>query len=210
MNILMFFAKGGIVMWPILFCSVVMLAILGERLWRYGQVRLAGEDLAATVGAALGRGRREQAVAAALADDGPVGRVLAAAAQVDPRDRETLETVLIEAQQAEVRQWERYLPVMAAIGNIAPLLGLLGTVMGMIKAFMVIQEMGGKVNAVVLAGGIWEAMITTAFGLIVALPAMAAHAYLAGRVDRFHDRLESRAVSLVKAISNGGRVDASC
>jgi biopolymer transport protein ExbB len=76
---------------------------------------------------------------------------------------------------------ERYLPTLAVIGNLAPLLGLLGAVTGMIKAFMVIQETGGKVNAAVLAGGIWEAMLTTAFGLIVAVPTIAAHSYLSMR-----------------------------
>ncbi len=131
--------------------------------------------------------------------------MLAAAAAVNPGDREILETVLIDAQRAEVRVLERYLAALAAIGNLAPLLGLLGTVTGMIRAFMVIQEMGGKVNAVVLAGGIWEAMLTTAFGLIVALPTIAAHSYLAARVDRFHDQMERRVVAFVKSLNGCGR-----
>lgn len=204
MDLLGFFTKGGWVMWPILFCSVVMLALAAERLWRYSRVRLAGEVLAERVGQALSRGDRAAALAQAGEDPGPLGRVLGAAAQVEPKDRETMETVLIDAQQSEVRVLERYLPVLAAIGNLAPLLGLLGTVTGMIKAFMIIQETGGKVNAAVLAGGIWEAMLTTAFGLIVALPTMAAHSYLAARVDRFHDELASRSVAFIKAL-NGSR-----
>jgi len=81
------------------------------------------------------------------------------------------------------------------------LLGLLGTVIGMIKAFMVIQEMGGKVNAAVLAGGIWEAMLTTALGLSVALPTMLAHSYLIARVDRYEARLQSGMVTFMKAIT---------
>ncbi|MFH1036293.1 MAG: MotA/TolQ/ExbB proton channel family protein [Pseudomonadota bacterium] len=203
MSVWQFFDKGGICMWPILFCSIVMLAIFGERLWRMSRVRLAGDDLPQRVARALAEGQPQQALGEALSDPGPVGRVLHAAAQVNPKDRETLETVLIDAQQNEVRHLERYLSTLAAIGNLAPLLGLLGTVLGMIKAFMVIQEMGGKVNAVVLAGGIWEAMLTTAFGLIVAVPDMAAHSYLAGRVDRFHDLLEARVVSFIKALNGG-------
>ena len=203
MSILAFFNKGGIVMWPILSCSVLMLAIFCERLWRLSRVRLGEAGLAAGVGGLLARGRRPEARQAADRDPGPLGRVLGAACEVDPGDRETLETVILDAQRAEARELERYLPTLAAIGNITPLLGLLGTVMGMIKAFMVIQEMGGKVNAVVLAGGIWEAMITTAAGLIVALPTMAAHSYLSARVDRFHDLLETASVAFVKALSNG-------
>ena len=82
--------------------------------------------------------------------------------------------MVVHATGEEVRDLSRYLQALATIGSIAPLLGLLGTVIGMIKAFMVIQQMGGKVNAVVLAGGIWEAMLTTALGLAVALPTMVA------------------------------------
>lgn len=203
MSVWEFFDKGGICMWPILFCSIVMLAVFGERLWRMSRVRLAGDELPQRVARALSGGQAQEALAQAQADAGPVGRVLFAAAQVNPKDRETLETVLIDAQQTEVRHMERYLSTLAAIGNLAPLLGLLGTVLGMIKAFMVIQEMGGKVNAVVLAGGIWEAMLTTAFGLIVAVPDMAAHSYLAGRVDRFQEMLEARTVSFIKALNGG-------
>jgi biopolymer transport protein ExbB len=80
------------------------------------------------------------------------------------------------------------------------LLGLLGTVLGMIKAFMVIQEMGGKVNAAVLAGGIWEAMLTTALGLAVALPTMVAYSYLTARVDRYEAQLQDGSVTFLKSL----------
>jgi biopolymer transport protein ExbB len=81
------------------------------------------------------------------------------------------------------------------------MLGLLGTVLGMIKAFMVIQEMGGKVNASVLAGGIWEAMLTTALGLGVALPTIVAHSYLLSRVERYEARLQDGTVAFLKALA---------
>ena len=80
------------------------------------------------------------------------------------------------------------------------MLGLLGTVLGMIKAFMVIQQMGGKVNAAVLAGGIWEAMLTTALGLAVALPTMVAHSYLSARVDRYEAQLQEGTVTFLKSL----------
>ena len=99
----------------------------------------------------------------------PWASVLAQALEVKDQSQETLEAIIVHATEEEVRGLSRYLQALATIGNIAPLLGLLGTVVGMIKAFMVIQEMGGKVNAAVLAGGIWEAMLTTALGLAVAL-----------------------------------------
>lgn len=199
-SILDFFSKGGFVMWPILFLSILMLAIVAERLWRYTKIRPGSEDLPLRIASALSANRREDTLTAAMEDAGALGRMLASASEVDPNDRETLETVIISAQQEEVREMERYLPTLAAIGNLAPLLGLLGTVTGMIKAFMVIQETGGKVNAAVLAGGIWEAMLTTAFGLIVAVPTIAAHSYLSMRVDRFHNELQTGAVTFIKAL----------
>jgi biopolymer transport protein ExbB len=131
-----------------------------------------------------------------------MGRILGQAIEVLDQDRETLETVVVHSTDEEVRELSRYVQVLATIGNIAPLLGLLGTVLGMIKAFMVIQQMGGKVNAAVLAGGIWEAMLTTALGLTVALPTMVAHSYLVARVDKYEAQLQDGTVTFIKAIGN--------
>jgi biopolymer transport protein ExbB len=116
-----------------------------------------------------------------------------------------METVLVHGIEEEVRDLSRYLQALATIGNIAPILGLLGTVLGMIKAFMAIQELGGKVDASILAGGIWEAMLTTALGLSVALPVIVAHSYLTSQVDRYEARLQTGAVRFIKslAVSSG-------
>jgi biopolymer transport protein ExbB len=130
-----------------------------------------------------------------------MGRILSQGLDVGNQDQETLEMVLVHATETEVRDLSRYLQSLATIANIAPLLGLLGTVIGMIKAFMVIQQMGGKVNAAVLAGGIWEAMLTTALGLSVALPTMVAHSYLSARVDQYEARLQDGTVRLIKSLS---------
>jgi biopolymer transport protein ExbB len=142
----------------------------------------------------LEKGDKAVAMQAARDNPTPMGRVLVQAMGALDQDRETLETVVINAIAIQVRELARYLHTLATIGNIAPLLGLLGTVLGMIKAFMVIQQMGGKVNAAVLAGGIWGAMRTTAFGLVVALPAMVAHSYLAAQVERQEARLQDGTV----------------
>ena len=112
-----------------------------------------------------------------------------------------LESVIVNAVENEVRALSAYLQTLATIGNIAPFLGLLGTILGKIKAFMVIQQMGGKVNAAVLAGGIWEAMLTTVLGLAVALPTMVAHSYLIARVDTYEARLQDGDVAFLKVIS---------
>ncbi len=195
-----FLAKGGILVGPILFCSVLALAIFLERLIRLSRVKIRGYGLVKTVAVHLRAGEDHNAYEIARASDTPMGRILTSGMEVKDQDRETLETVMVHATEEEVRGLSRYLQALATIGNIAPLLGLLGTVLGMIKAFMVIQDMGGKVNAAVLAGGIWEAMLTTALGLAVALPVMVAHSYLVGRVDKYEAQLQDGVVVFIKSI----------
>ena len=195
-------AKGGVLVVPILFCSVFALAIFLERLIRFGRLRKRGEGLARKVAGLIQKGDDTAAYEAAVESNSPMGYVLAQAMEVKNKERETLETVIAHATDEQVRDLSSYLQALATIGNISPLLGLLGTVIGMIKAFMVIQEMGGKVNAAVLAGGIWEAMLTTALGLSVALPIILAHSYLVSRVNKYEARLQDGAVTFMKAINS--------
>ncbi|MFO7715275.1 MotA/TolQ/ExbB proton channel family protein [Desulfosarcina sp.] len=196
-----FLAKGGVLVVPIALCSVIAVAIFLERLIRFSFLCRRGKGLEDRISALVSARDDQRASVLAIESRCPIGRILAQAIEVNRGDRETLETVMVHATDREVRYLSRYLQVLATVGNIAPLLGLLGTVIGMIKAFMVIQQMGGKVNAAVLAGGIWEAMLTTALGLAVALPAMLAHSYLTGRVNDFEARLQSGCVTFIKALA---------
>jgi len=193
-------AKGGVLVIPILLCSVFALAIFLERLIRFAHFRKQGEGLARKVVGLIKQGDDAGATEAAEQSNSPMGYVLAQALEVKNKERETLETVMVHAIEEQVRDLSSYLQALATIGNITPLRGLLGTVIGMIKAFMVIQEMGGKVNAAVLAGGIWEAMLTTALGLSVALPIILGHSYLVSRVNKYEARLQDGAVTFMKAI----------
>jgi biopolymer transport protein ExbB len=196
-----FLSKGGVLVGPILLCSVIGAAIFLERLIRFARVAIPGSRWIEEVVQSVRKGEDSRARELAGKSNNPMGRILTQAMEVKDQGRETLETVLVHATEEEVRRLSRYLQGLATIGNITPLLGLLGTVIGMIKAFMVIQEMGGKVNAAVLAGGIWEAMLTTALGLAVALPTMVAHSYLVSRVDRYEAKLQDGAVTFIKAVS---------
>lgn len=196
-----FLAKGGILVTPILLCSVLALAIFAERVIRFAILRKRGRHVAERVADAVTAGDMAGARRAAGESRSPMGRILSQGLDVGNQDQETLEMVLVHATETEVRDLSRYLQSLATIANIAPLLGLLGTVIGMIKAFMVIQQMGGKVNAAVLAGGIWEAMLTTALGLSVALPTMVAHSYLTAQVDQYEARLQDGTVRLIKSLS---------
>ncbi|MFH2044373.1 MAG: MotA/TolQ/ExbB proton channel family protein [Pseudomonadota bacterium] len=197
-----FFSKGGICMWPILLCSVISLAIFIERLIRIGKMRKRGQGLEYKVAEKLKNRDDQNAFAIAGQSNSPIGRVLVKALEVKDQDRETIETVIVHATDEEVQGLSRYLQALATMGNIVPMMGLLGTVMGMIKAFMVIQEMGGKVNSSVLAGGIWEAMLTTAFGLAVALPIVVAHSYLLSMVNGYESRIQQGSVLFLKTISS--------
>ncbi len=198
-----FLQKGGILVGPILFCSVLGLAIFLERLIRFARLKIARDGFLQEVVGHTKGGRDHQAYELAATNNTPLGRILVQAMEVKGQGRETIDTVINHATDEEIRGLSRYLPALATIGNVAPLLGLLGTVLGMIKAFMVIQEMGGKVNAAVLAGGIWEAMLTTALGLAVALPTMVAHSYLVSKVDKYEAQLQDGTVTFIKAIAKG-------
>lgn len=196
-----FLSKGGVLIIPILLCSVLALAIFAERVVFFARNRSRGKNLEGKVAKLLVEGDEKKALAISEQSNSPMGRILTEAIEARDMDRQVLETVIANATDDEVRNLSSYLQALATIGNIAPLLGLLGTVIGMIKAFMVIQQMGGKVNAAVLAGGIWEAMLTTALGLAVALPTMVAHSYLLARVDTYEARLQNGAVLFMKAIN---------
>lgn len=194
-------SKGGVLVIPILFCSVLVLAIFFERIIRYAVNRSRGKDIEQKVAQLMSQGQVEDAVEVSRQSRSPMGRVLEKAIDAKDLDNDVLESVIVAATDNEVRDLSSYLQTLATIGNIAPLLGLLGTIMGMIKAFMVIQQMGGKVNAAVLAGGIWEAMLTTALGLAVALPTMVAHSYLVAKVDKYEARLQNGSILFLKAIA---------
>jgi len=197
-----FLSKGGVLIIPILFCSMLALAIFMERLIRFARMGVRGHDLAKKIALHIEEGEDDKALEIADKSNTPMARILTQAMEVRGQDRETLETVIVHATDEEMRDLSRYLQALATIGNLAPLLGLLGTVLGMIKAFMVIQQMGGKVNAAVLAGGIWEAMLTTALGLAVALPTMVGHSYLVSRVEKYGAYFQDGAVTFIKALAN--------
>jgi len=130
-------------------------------------------------------------------------RIMFEALNVDAPDRETIEMVITHAVDREVTILSKHLNTLAVLGSVAPLLGLLGTVIGMIKAFSVVEEMGGSVNAAVLAGGIWEAMLTTALGLLAAIPLLFFHNHLDGKLQMIQTQLEEGTISFMKAWSRG-------
>jgi len=198
------FLKGGFLIWPILLCSIIGMAVFFERLFSLRAAR-DRDGLTEKILQLLERGNFFEAKAILVArrkhrkrKGSSAELVLQEAIAVHGSDQEILEIVLAHTVQREMDYLASHMGILATTGNIAPLLGLLGTVVGMIKAFIVVENMGGRVNATVLAGGIWEAMLTTALGLLVAIPLIIVHSYLEGRLDMIRANLEEITVSLIK------------
>ncbi len=176
---------------PILLASVLAAGISIERAWTLRAVRVVPEGLPAEVAAALAQGDEAQTLCTGSA----VGRILAAGANSADRGREAMKEAMEEAAASVVHDLERYLTTLGTVASISPLLGLLGTVVGMIQVFRVLMEEGvGDVG--LLAGGISQALITTAAGLIVAIPALAFHRYLLRKVEELVLAMEREAMRL--------------
>ncbi|MEP5568077.1 MAG: MotA/TolQ/ExbB proton channel family protein [Halioglobus sp.] len=190
---------GGWLMVLIVLCSIVVLAICIERLYTLNPKKIAPPHLLATVWKQLKGGEMDAAKLKTLKQSSPLGRILAAGLSNAYHGREVMKESIQEAAQHVVHDLERYLNTLGTIAAISPLLGLLGTVVGMIRVFAEIMSQGTG-NASVLAGGISEALITTAAGLTVAIPALAMHRYFIGKIDSIVVELEQETIKLVDAL----------
>ena len=193
--------SGGWLMAPIMLCSVAAMAIIVERLWSLQRERIVPEDLVAHAGQWARTGELTEERIQALREGSPLGRILAAGLASRDLEREIMKESIEEVGRHVAHELERYLGALGTIAAITPLLGLLGTVIGMIKVFAVITAQGvGEPR--VLAGGISEALITTAAGLTVAIPSLLFHRVLRGRVDELVLTMEQEALDLVGALHN--------
>lgn len=178
------FLAGGVFMWPLLLGSGFMFAIVIERFWSLRRSSIMPRGLSAEV-AALVRSRRVDGEhIQALRQHSPLGRVLATALAERHRPHSYLVSRIEDTGRDVVHGLNRWLNTLGTIAIIAPMVGLLGTVSGMIRMFLVITEFGVG-DASRLAGGIGEALLTTAFGLLVAIPAYVFHRYFRGRVQEY-------------------------
>ena len=198
--------SGGWLMAPIILCSIAAMAIIVERLWSLQRERVVPEDLVARAWRWVTTEELTDERIQALREGSPLGRVLAAGLDSRDLDRELMKESVEEVGRHVVHELERYLNALGTIAAITPLLGLLGTVIGMIKVFAVITAQGvGEPR--LLAGGISEALITTAAGLTVAIPSLLFHRVLRGRVDALVVTMEKEALRMVgalQALRSGG------
>lgn len=194
---------GGWVMAPIILCSLLALAISAERLWYLRRPRIAPPTLAREVWKRQRDGGLTRADLDALQRNSALGQILAAGLANIHLDREAVKESIEDAGRHVVHELERYLNTLGTIASISPLLGLLGTVLGMIRVFFTITHTGvGDPGA--LAGGIAEALITTAAGLLVAIPTLFLYRYLRGKVEDLVVVMEAEAIKLMEAIYRPG------
>ena len=190
---------GGIVMVPIILASIVAAAIFLERLWTLQQRRVVPPDLTRRVWQLVEAGQVNDKVIAALHENSPMGKLLATGLANRHRPREVLMERLEDAGRHVIHDLDRFLNTLGTIAGVSPLLGLLGTVMGIIKAFTAISQ-GGVGDPKLLSGGISEALVTTAAGLCVAIPSLIAYRYLRGRVDDVVVQMEKDVVRFADAL----------
>jgi biopolymer transport protein ExbB len=199
---------GGPVMWPIILCSVAAGAIVLERLWTLQRKRVIPRELTDRIWKLVESRTLNERHVDALSGSSPLGRVLAAGLANRDQGREIMKEAIEDTGRHVVHELERFLGTLGTIAAITPLLGLLGTVTGMIQAFEAIAAEGVG-DPKVLSGGIGTALITTAAGLIVAIPALVAYRYLRGVVDLLVVDMEKEAMKLVQAFDRLGSMSPS-
>ena len=197
--------KGGPLMLLIIACSVIAFAVLIEKLWHLRRAQINTEEFMEDIAETLKRNKVLDAIDKCNAMPGPVAHILKAGILKHDRPRSEIREAIEDAGIHEVPRLEKNLGMLATIAHITPLLGLLGTVTGMVRAFQVIEQKSVglmPVNPGDLAGGIWEALITTVAGLAVAIPTYVAYNFLVTKVDGFVLEIEKSATDLVNILGS--------
>jgi len=192
-------SQGGFMMIPIVICSVLSIAIIAERYWALRQSSVQPKDTLPQVWGWIKNNQLDGSKLKQLKQSSPFGQILSAGLTASKHGREAMKDAIIESGTHIGHDLERFLSFLGTIVSIAPLLGLLGTVLGMIKVFGELMIVGAG-DATPLAGGIQEALITTAAGLTVAIPAMIFHRALQRKVDDLLISMEQASTKLVDAI----------
>jgi biopolymer transport protein ExbB len=204
MTLWQIFQAGGPVMWPILLCSIFALAIILEKLFYLHRVKIDTQKLLTDVLDKMRRHQIKEALEICERNKSPISRILKAGILKYDRPRLQIKEAIEDASLYEVPRIEKNLTALATIAHISPLLGLLGTVVGMVQCFSIIQKKATSFHPVApgdLAEGIWVALLTTVAGLIVAIPTFVAYNYLVSRINNFILEMEKAATELVNFLT---------
>jgi biopolymer transport protein ExbB len=191
--------SGGLLMIPILFCSVMAMGIVGERFWTLRKKKILPPEMVSQVWNLAKAKKLDAKTLKHLKDSSPLGRILATGLKSRSLGRDVMKESIAESGRQVAHKLERFLNTLGTIATITPLLGLLGTVVGMIKVFAAIVSHGVG-DPAVLAGGISVALITTAAGLSVAIPCVIFHRYFDGLVDAYVLNMEEESLKLIEVI----------
>lgn len=197
--------KGGPVMIPIILCSIVALAVVMERFYHLHRVKIDTKKFLDTIVDSIRRNKIKEALQICEQTPGPIPQVLRVGILKHDRPREEIREAIEDAAHHEIPRLEQNLGILGTISHIAPLLGLLGTVTGLVRCFQIIQEKSSVMNPINpgdLAGGIWEALLTTVAGLMVAIPVIVTYNYFVHRVEIFVNEMERSAGQLLDVLSN--------
>jgi biopolymer transport protein ExbB len=200
--------KGGPVMYPIILCSIVALAIIIERIYHLHRAKIDTRRFMDEIANVLRRNKIMEAIEICDKTPGPIAHILKAGILKHDRPKHEIKEAIEEAGLYEVPRMEKNLTALSTIAHISPLLGLLGTVVGMVGCFQIIQQKSTSLNPVSpgdLAGGIWQALITTVAGLAVAIPVYVAYNYLVSRVNHLVLDMERSATDLVNILTQRGK-----
>jgi len=195
--------KGGPLMILIIMCSIVALAVVVERIISLRKAQINTADFMEKISEKLRRNKINDAIDMCNAMPGPIAQILKAGILKHDRPRTEIKEAIEEAGIHEVPRLEKNLGALATIAHISPLLGLLGTVTGMVRSFQVIEQKAGvlmPVNPGDLAGGIWESLVTTVAGLAVAIPTYVAYNFLVSKVDGFVLEMEKSATDVINIL----------
>ena len=201
MAVIDYIQKGGLLMWPILACSIISIGVFAERLFYLHRATIHVGEFLKGLSNLIRRRNFAEALHESAGTPGPVARVIHAAILRHDAPRAELREIVQEAGQLEVPKLERFLGVLATLAFLTPLLGLLGTVTGMIEAFAVIASNGGYATMTELSSGIYKSLLTTAAGLVVATPTFVAYSYLSARVNTMMHDMERAGIEIVHMLS---------
>jgi biopolymer transport protein ExbB len=197
---------GGPVMFPIVLCSVIALAIIGERLWALRVNKITPRNLMSRVWGWVKNSQLDGKKVKELRDSSPLGRVLATGLLNAKHGRDIMKESIVDTATHEIHEMGRFLNLLGTIAAIAPLLGLLGTVLGMIDVFSTIV-LHGSGDSTLFAGGIAQALYTTVAGLVVAIPALFFHRFFCRKIDEISVLMEQDAIKLVDIIHGDREVE---
>ncbi len=205
MSLWQIFLAGGPIMWPILGCSIWAVAIILEKFWYLQKININTQEFLNKILERIKRHEVKEALSICDEAKNPIANILKAGILKYDRPKPKIIEAIEEASIYEIPKIERRLSTLATIAHVSPLLGLLGTVIGMVRAFQIIQAKAASFHPVSpgdLAGGIWEALLTTVAGLVVAIPTYIAYNYLVSKTNSFILEMEKVSTEMVNFLTD--------